>query len=142
MTGPEAERAGARIAIHLRRNEFGVCREIIRALETQHDLAQSDGVDDPTPIAEVRGLDLRYVNALEKAGYIYLEDLDGVDLEELIRSGPRRISHFGTKAVTALKRAREKAVADHDDKRKEHARREFGMVGEPLLDAKDGWMRT
>lgn len=133
MTGPEAERIGRKISIHLRRNEFTVCHEILRSLGEQHNLAQSD-VDGPTPIAEVRQLELRYVNSLEKAGYIYLEDLDGVDLDDLICPGPLRISHFSAKAVAALKGARERAIADRDRKRKEQARTELEMVGEALRD--------
>lgn len=79
MTGREAEAAGRRIAIHLRKGQFAACHNIIKELKQS---CRDRKKDVPTAIAELP-IDLRWVNMLEEAGYIYIDDLDGVDLDQL-----------------------------------------------------------
>jgi hypothetical protein len=146
MTGPEAERAGARIAIHLRRNEFAACHEILDHLKSEQTKREfNKAADDRIPIAEVLGGELRCINMLEAAGYIYIEDLDDVDLmEDLTQPGPLYLPWFGKKAAQLVEKGRERAAVIRERRRRAHANEmeEFEMVGEPLLDAKDGWMRA
>lgn len=80
MTGPEADRLGARLALHLRKNEFQVCHHILDSKEVEMKAASHDRV---TAIAELN-LNLRYVNMLERAGFIYVTDLDHVDIRRLV----------------------------------------------------------
>lgn len=96
MTGPEADRLGARLALHLRKGDFEVCRHILESAEEA-----TESQDGPTAIAELN-LDLRYVNLLEKEGFIYVSDLDGVDIMNLL------IGWLGEKGRYAILRALQK----------------------------------
>ena len=135
MTGPEAERVGRRLGIHLRRNEFAACLEIVLSLRDKQMAREfkDAGPKDRIPIAELLGSELRYINKLEEAGYIYIEDLDDVDLMDLTRPGPLHLSWFGkNKGVGLVERAREKAAAIREKRRKAQTAKELKMAGDPL----------
>lgn len=138
MTGPEAEQIGTRIAIHLRRNEFAACYQILNWLydeQMRRDFGEPD-VHECIPIAEVLGDELRYVNRLEKAGYIYIEDLDGVDLTDLSdKSSPLYLAWFGKKGVQVVEEGQRRAEVIREQRRRRHVERleKLEKVGEPLL---------
>lgn len=138
MTGSEAEQIGTRIAIHLRRNEFAVCHQILSDLEgeqTEREAYEFDA-EDEIPIAEVLGHELRYVNALEKAGYIYIDDLDGVDLVCLgDKSSSLYLPWFGLKGIQVVEEGRRRAEVVREERRRRQLKRleELERVGESLL---------
>ena len=98
MTGLQADQLGRKLGIHLRRNEFGVCREIIDAVEQEFRQRPRRPDADGVAIAE-SGLDLRLVNLLEKEGYLYVGQLQGVDLDGL----RQRCSQLGSVGVRAIR---------------------------------------
>lgn len=93
MTGIEAEQLGRRLAIHLRRNDFKGCQEIINSEERQREILD----EKPTAIAEI-GINLRWVNMLEEMGCIYIKDLEGLDLKHFLRTVP----DIGDKAIDEI----------------------------------------
>ena len=99
MTGPEADQLGARLALHLRKNEFVVCHHILDSKEEQCKVAEPYHAP---AIAEL-DLDLRYINMLEKAGFIYAADLDHIDIHKLrlcTDDGRNLISEVGRQAIS------------------------------------------
>lgn len=83
MTGPEAEVLCRRLGIHLRKNNFEACRDILD--QEEKDMALDvRGLNRPEALAEL-DLDLRTVNLLERAGYLYLEDMRGISVFRLER---------------------------------------------------------
>ena len=78
MNGPDADRAGGEISVHLRKNLFSICRDILDQLEAK----QREGIGVPVYLAET-GMDLRVITILEKAGYVQISDMDGVDVDML-----------------------------------------------------------
>ena len=76
MTGRDAEVAAARLSLHLRKNQFEACHNILYGLEAEITSRC------PVNIAELN-LNLRWVNALEKLEYIKISDLDDVNWESL-----------------------------------------------------------
>ena len=97
MTGIEAERLGRRLAIHLRRNEFECCRDIINNKERQREILAETPTEQPTALAEI-GIDLRWVNMLEEMGCVYIKDLEGLDLKPFLYTIPS----IGDKAVEEI----------------------------------------
>ena len=97
MTGIEAEQLGRRIAIHLRRNDFEGCRNIINNKERQRKELAESPAEQPTALAEI-GLDLRWVNMLEEMGCVYIRDLEGLDLRPFLYTIP----NIGDKAVEEI----------------------------------------
>ena len=87
MTGVEAEQLGRRIAIHLRRNDFASCRDIINNKEHQRKVLAEGPTETPKALAEI-GISLRWVNAMEEMGCIYIKDLEGLDLKSFLFSIP------------------------------------------------------
>lgn len=81
MTGPEAERLGRRMALHLRKNQFTLCREILEFAEQEHGDSLRDTLIEN--IAET-GLDLKLINRLESEGYLKIADLGDVTDEDLL----------------------------------------------------------
>lgn len=80
----EVEIALRRMLIHLQRKEkggFEACRDIIDGLEKESKVKEVDR-ESLNCIASL-GLDMREINLLEAGGFIYVSDLDGVDLFEL-----------------------------------------------------------
>ena len=102
MTGPDADILASRISVHLRKNEFAICTEIIEDTQRNHHEKNAEGFIEA--VAEL-GLELRLVTLMEKKGYIYLRDLLSVDVHSL----HRKIKHFGADGshavYLALKRA-------------------------------------
>lgn len=137
MTGPEAEQVAARLSIHLRRNEFAACHEILNSLREQqmrHEFRESSP-DDPIPVAEVLGHEMKYVNMLEKVGYVYIDDLDGVVLADLAdKSSPLYLPWFGKKGASLLEAARERAEEIRKRRRRKQAERleKLEKVGQPV----------
>lgn len=92
----EIIRLSRRIVLHLLRDQYNACHDILRAFEKQTEVPEGE----PVAIAELP-LDLRYINMLESVGYVYIEDFEGIDIDELLNIRP----HFGPSAVCALKAA-------------------------------------
>ena len=91
-TGIESEILEKRIELHLRKNNFGACREIVDTVEKEYfDEVQQDksGGREITTLAELRGITLQVVNSLEERGYLYLQDLEGIDVENLYKEIPQ-----------------------------------------------------
>lgn len=99
MTGVEASTLSRQMELHLRRNEFDTCEELL--VSARKNTMQRLRTCGKTAIAELH-LDLRYVNRLEKEGYIYVEDLTGVDVTKL------HIKHFGISGKLAVQSALER----------------------------------
>lgn len=104
MTGKQADIVAGQLGLHLRRNNFEACRDILNNLEEEQ-LANRSRI--PTAIAEL-SIELRYVNALEKAGYIYIDDLEGVSLHNLRSRGllPQIGAGTVSEITKVLRRAR------------------------------------
>lgn len=102
MTGPEAERLGRKIALHLRKQEFGACHEILDFAEQEH----GDGFHDAMieNIAETN-LPLRLINKLEEAKYAKIADFRDVTDKELLA-----IDLVGKKYLPLIRNAVERAV--------------------------------
>ena len=83
MIGRDADMVAARLSIHLRRNEFEACHNILDDLETAWKL-DTKGI---VYIAEL-SIGVRLVNFLEKVGYIKVSDLDDVNWESLRKEVP------------------------------------------------------
>lgn len=92
MTGAQADDVGRRMSLHLRRNNFEACHGILSELEWD---AEQDSVG-PAAIAELP-IELRLANALEGAGYIYVDELKTLDEAKL-----RAIPNVGPKQVANL----------------------------------------
>lgn len=137
MTGPEAEQTAARISIHLRRNEFAACHEILGELENRQDPEEDCTEFTSIPVAEVLGHELRYVNKLESAGYVYMEDLEGVDLQDLANKfSPMYLSWFGRKGVKLVEEGYRKAAEIHERRRRRRLKKlakDTLKIGESLL---------
>lgn len=103
MTSNEAEAVGRRIALHLRKNNFMACHDILVTEEQQ--LSSPEQI---TAIAELP-IPLGCVNFLEGAGYIYLADLVGVDVTEL------EIKELGPISKNIIKKALQRWKADKRD---------------------------
>lgn len=79
MMGRDADRIGRRLALHLRKNHFEGCHNILDQLEK--DLLD---VKPLTAVAELR-ISLRLINLLESNGYIYLKDMEHTNVFQLNR---------------------------------------------------------
>ena len=90
----DAENLSRRLQIHLQRNNFTLCHHIINKAEAEQD--NDDGII--IALAEIEELDQNLISILDKAGYIYLEDLVGVTHEKLLG-----IPSIGHKRFKALK---------------------------------------
>ncbi len=133
MTGAEAERFGRRIAIHLRRNEFEKCYDILRFMESQAEKREED--NGRIPLAEVFGQGIRHVNLLEAEGYSYADDLDGIDPESFSTPGNLNyIKWFGKQGVKEVEEALRRVRLLHKKRQRaqEELERRLCPVGEPL----------
>ncbi len=83
MTGYEAEVIGRRLALHLRKNHFEGCRDILNYEERK--LSETG---PSTTIAELR-IPLMLINILENNGYVYLSDMAYTNVFQLCRDLPR-----------------------------------------------------
>ena len=89
------------------------------------------------PLAEVFGQDIRYVNMLEAEGYIYADDLEGIDPKSF--NTPRGLNHikwFGKHGVTAVEEALRRVKLIHKKRQiaQEKLERRLCPVGESLTD--------
>ncbi len=108
MTASDVMILSERLGLHLRKNHFSACREIIDSAETEYletVLQDERGGREITTIAELKNVPLGTVTLLERKGYMYLENLDGVDLKNLHKS----ILHLGEKQANGLSIAVEEA---------------------------------
>ncbi len=81
MNSRDAKLLARRLSIHLCHNEFGLCHEILNSAEEEWE--KTRGKDNtPTAIAELN-IELRLVELLDREGYIYISDLDGIDIGNL-----------------------------------------------------------
>lgn len=101
MTGIEAKILARRLELHLRKNNFVVCQNILEGAENKYDLR---GTGEITTIAELR-ISLRTVTLLEKKGYLYLKQFDEVDILGLYKE----INHLGEEDCRLLGGAVERA---------------------------------
>ncbi len=77
----EVELALSRMLVHLQRNEFEACRDVLDGLEAE---SKTRGVDrEALNCIASLDLDMREINMLEAGGFIYVTDMDGVDLYSL-----------------------------------------------------------
>ena len=109
MTGQDSEEIGVRIALHLRKNHFSACHDIISTVERE-----MSEEEQPVAIAEM-GMALQWVNILEGLGYMYVRDLDGIDFKQLLE-----VDGLGPRAVREIKGAIKKT--DFNFKRAEEKR--------------------
>lgn len=121
MKEREVQDVVRRIGIQLRNDRFVVCHEIIKELEE----AWKNRHDPPTAIAEL-DVSRRLVELLEREGYIYISDLEDIDVDRwnLVGLGVTYKRELKI-ALENVKEQRERAV------RKEKAER--GVPPEPLL---------
>ena len=105
MNGKDADVLARKMAIELRRNNFVACHDILKYAQE----AQMTEPKPPVALAEI-GIDLRWLNKLEGGGYIYLSDLDGVDLDDFIEiayMSHKAVAHIKEKVLTARGQIRE-----------------------------------
>lgn len=114
MTGIEAENIGRRLALHLRKNNFDACHDILNGTETV--MKESKG---SLAIAELP-LELRTVNLLEKAGYLYVEDMRSVDFKRLVEE----VTNMGKLTAAVIEEVVTKAL-QRIDRKKERGRRSY-----------------
>lgn len=103
----ELEVALRRILIHLQREEegrFEACRDIIDGLEEESKVKAVDR-ESLNCIASL-ALDMREISLLEAGGFIYVSDLDGVDMSKLRLLNMGRIERERIRAV--IEEARER----------------------------------
>ena len=102
MTGKQAEKLARKLEIHLRRNQFSICQQIISHLEETY--TGEEGVNNGrTAIAEVVK-DPRLANLIEKVGVIYVDQVTKKtvkDLEELKMLGAKGMEAFRSAMHTA-----------------------------------------
>ena len=108
MTGVEATTLARRLELHLRKNNFVVCGEILDEAENEYNQQCEDGVKEVTAIAELK-IKLSTIAHLEKKGYVYIRQLDGIDVKKLWKS----IKHLGREQAYLLWKAVEKAKAQN-----------------------------
>ena len=104
MTGVEALTLVRRLELHLRKNNFVVCREILGEAENEYNQQCEEGAKEVTAIAELK-ISLATIAHLEKKGYVYLRQLDGIDVRRLWKS----IKHLGRRESYILHNVVEKA---------------------------------
>ena len=75
MKEREVQAVIRRIGVQLRNNRFMLCHEIIKELEE----AWRNRHDPPTAIAEL-DIPERLINMLDREGYIYVSDLDDINV--------------------------------------------------------------
>ena len=94
MTGQQAEELARRMELHLRYNNFEACRDILDEKEK----ALKERPSKRKALAETE-ISIRWVNALEKARYIYVDQLQGKDLKEVCKEipnmGPCAVKELG-----------------------------------------------
>lgn len=120
MTPKDAELVSRRLELHLRRNQFEVCREILAIAEKEIESTC------PVNIAEL-DMDLRWVNALDKLGYIKISDLDMFQVPSDWDSLRESVFCLGPAGIGDIRRAVEAAreqikLAKEVDKAEEEAR--------------------
>lgn len=103
MTGIEARIMVGRLELHLRKNNFVVCKEILEEAEKEYAVQCVEGAKEVTAIAELK-ISLGTITLLEKKGYIHLEQLDGVDITQLYK----KIDHLSKERALLLYNAVEK----------------------------------
>ena len=108
MTGIEATTLARRLELHLRKNNFVVCGEILDEAENEYNQQCEDRFREVTAIAELK-ISLTTIAHLEKKGYVYIRQLDGIDVKRL----HKEIKHLGRKDAFLLWRAIEKAKAQN-----------------------------
>lgn len=119
MTPKDASILSRRLELHLRRNEFEACHNILNEIEAEIESTPPEG------IAELP-LDLRWVNALETLNYIKISDLDMFQTDSDWDSLRESIAYIGPAGVaevrTAIEAAREQIkLAKEIDKAEEEA---------------------
>ena len=95
---PNAERIGTRIAIHLTKGNFGACHKLLDHYEKECDSGPPEVIEY---IAELP-MDPRWINALDKVGYIYIHELT-----EEVLSNISEIDNAGPKAEAQIRAALE-----------------------------------
>ncbi len=105
MTGIEADQLGRRLSIHLRKNNFEACRDVLDEVEKERAKKRARPLAflgcsqrSRLALAETR-LDMRWVNLLEEQNIMYVDQLRGKNIDKLCH----RIRNMGPRAVTAIK---------------------------------------
>ncbi len=103
----EIELALSRMLVHLHKDEFDACHDILDGLEAESEVKEVDR-HSLNCIASL-DLDMKEINLLEAGGFIYVSDMDEVDLESLRLPNMGRIERRRISAVIeeARKRLRE-----------------------------------
>lgn len=78
----EVELALSRMLVHLQRDEFEPCHDILDGLEAEWKVRGRVDGEALNCIASLN-LGMREINLLEDAGFLYVTDMDGIDLERL-----------------------------------------------------------
>lgn len=78
MISEDAKILSRRMELHLMNNRFEACEDILKDAKTEYER----GSQEITAIAELN-ISLKVINQLEKKGYIYIKDLDGIEVERL-----------------------------------------------------------
>lgn len=97
MIGSEADEIGRRLSIHLRKNNFEACHDVLDTVKKE----KATKYNGRVALAETE-LSLRWVNFLEKSGYLYVDQLQGLsdkDIDKLCR----KMRNMGPKAAMAIK---------------------------------------
>ena len=114
MTGIEATTLARRLELHLRKNNFVVCGEILDEAENEYNQQCAEGIKEVTAIAELK-ISLDTITHLEKKGYVYIRQLDGIDVKRL----HKKIMHLGRERAYLLWKAVEKAKTQNQRIRQE-----------------------
>lgn len=101
MNSPDAETLSKRIELHLRRNQFAICKGIIEGVEKEYRRGNSTKI---TAIAEL-DIAIGAVTLLEKKGYIHIKQFDDVDIVKVCSA----IRHIGHEEALRVSKAVEKA---------------------------------
>lgn len=93
MTGQQAGELARRMELHLRYDNFDACRDILDEKEKM--LAERPSKRKALAETDIA---LRWVAMLERAGYIYVDQLEGKDLKEVCK----KITNMGPCAIKEL----------------------------------------
>lgn len=101
MTANDASILSRRLEIHLMKNNFEVCRNLLEE-------AEKKGKEGEGVIVNIAELDvsLRVINILEKAGYSLLQEIEDIDVETLHKNVWQLGKVESSLLATAIRRAK------------------------------------
>jgi hypothetical protein len=111
MNGVDIAKVLRRLKVHLGRHQYEACHSILEDLEADFnkDRRLSKEHRDELECIASLPIEQRLINILEREGYIYVNELDGVDILNL------SIKQLGTKGKRAIYNAVKEARRQLED---------------------------